>query len=111
MQNDSKVQDTEPLPPPKPHKEKHVAIGEFIKSAVYGGLDGIITTFSIALSAFGGSAGVDATVGLGISSLIADGLSMGIADYLATKSDEEFMLSEKARELEEIENDLEAEKV
>jgi VIT1/CCC1 family predicted Fe2+/Mn2+ transporter len=54
---------------------------------VYGGLDGIITTFSIALSAFGSSAGVDTTIGLGISSLIADGLSMAVADFLATKSD------------------------
>lgn len=71
----------------------------------------MITTFSIALSGYGSLAGVGVIVGLGISSLIADGLSMAVADYLATKSDEEYMESEKRRELEEIETDVEAEKL
>ena len=31
--------------------------------------------------------GADVIVAIGISSLIADGLSMGVSDYLATKSD------------------------
>lgn len=92
------------------HKEKHVSVGEFIKSAVYGGLDGIITIFSIVLSGVGSNSGVGVIVGLGISSLIADGLSMAVADFLATKSDDEYMKQEKIREREEIENDLEAEK-
>lgn len=70
------------------HKEKHVSVGEFIKSAVYGGLDGIITIFSIVLSGVGSNSGVGVIVGLSISSLIADGLSMAVADFLATKSDE-----------------------
>jgi hypothetical protein len=42
------------------------------------------------LSGFGSVAGVDVIVGLGVSSLIADGFSMGVADFLATKSDEEY---------------------
>lgn len=85
---------------PKNHKEKHITIGEFIKSAVYGGMDGMITTFSIALSGYGSVAGVNVIVGLGVSSLIADGLSMAVADFIASKSDEEFMESERRRELE-----------
>lgn len=48
----------------------------------------MITTFSIALSGWGTNGGIDVIVGLGISSLIADGLSMAVADFLATKSDE-----------------------
>ena len=43
--------------------------------------------------------------------MIGDGLSMAVADYLGTKSDDEYMLQEEQREREEIENDLEAEKV
>lgn len=35
---------------------------------------------------------------------------MGVADYLATKSDDEFRKSEEARERQEIQNDFEAEK-
>ncbi len=54
---------------------------------MYGGLDGLITTLSIALSGIGASTGSAVIVALGIASLIADGLSMAVADYLATKSD------------------------
>lgn len=59
-----------------------------MKSAVYGGLDGLITTLNIALSGIGTSAGAGVIVALGLASLIADGVSMGVADYLATKSDD-----------------------
>jgi VIT1/CCC1 family predicted Fe2+/Mn2+ transporter len=65
-----------------------------VKSAVYGGLDGIITSLSIALSGIGSSAGAGVIVALGLSSLIADALSMAVADYLATKTDDEFMKAE-----------------
>jgi DNA damage-binding protein 1 len=38
----------------KPHSEKHVSTGaEHIKSAVYGGLDGIITTYSVVMGVLG----------------------------------------------------------
>lgn len=33
-------------------------------------------------------------VALGLASLIADGISMAVADYLATKSDDQYMKSE-----------------
>ncbi len=92
------------------HSEKHIAIGQFIKSAVYGGLDGIITTLCVALPGIGASVKASYILALGFSSLIADGLSMAIADYLATKSDAEYMKSEEERELVEINTDFEAEK-
>ena len=59
-----------------------------MKSAVYGGLDGLITTLNVALSGIGASTGAGVIVALGLASLIADGVSMGVADYLATKSDD-----------------------
>lgn len=61
---------------------------------MYGGLDGLITTLSIALSGIGSDTSAAIVVALGLSSLVADGLSMGIADYLATKSDQEYMKAE-----------------
>ena len=42
--------------------------------------------------------------------MIGDGLGMGAADYLGTKSDDEYMTQEENRERKEIENDFEAEK-
>ena len=72
----------------------------------------MITTLSVALSGLGLGDQMDPQhiVALGLASLIADGISMAVADYLATKSDDEFMKSEEKRELKEIETDFEAEK-
>ena len=85
-------------------------MGEYVKSAVYGGLDGIITTFMVVLSGYGGDTGVNIILTIGFSSLVADALSMAIADYVATKSEAEYRQMERKREELEIENDFEAEK-
>lgn len=95
-----------------PHNkdEHHNSVGEYIKSAVYGGLDGLCTTLIIAISSIGSNASPKTVLALGIASMIGDGLGMAVADYLGTKSDDEYMLQEEERERREIENDLEAEK-
>lgn len=69
-------------------KQKHIKAGEYIKSAVYGGLDGLITTLNVALSGIGLGYSSQIIVALGLASLIGDGISMAVADYLATKSDD-----------------------
>ena len=45
-----------------------------------------------------------------MASLMGDAISMAMADYLATKSDGEYMKAEEARERAEIEADFEGEK-
>ena len=45
-----------------------------------------------------------------MASLMGDAISMAVADYLATKSDDEYMKAEEARERSEIETDFEGEK-
>ncbi len=66
---------------------------------VYGGIDGVITTFAIV----GGVAGADLASGivviLGISNLVADGGSMAAANYLGTRA--EMDQRDRARRLEE----------
>lgn len=69
-------------------EQQHIKAGEYIKSAVYGGLDGLITTLNIALSGIGLGYTAGIVVALGLASLIGDGISMAVADYLATKSDD-----------------------
>ena len=86
--------------------QHHNTFGEYIKSAVYGGLDGLCTTLIIVVSAFGSKAQTSATLALGIASMIGDGLGLAAADYLGTKSDGEYMEQEEKRQREEIENDL-----
>ena len=45
--------------------EHHQKSGEFIKSVVLGGLDGIVTTFAVVSGATGGGLGIDVILVLG----------------------------------------------
>ncbi|AMB94784.1 VIT1/CCC1 transporter family protein [Aerococcus sanguinicola] len=61
--------------------------GEGLKSMVYGGLDGIITTFAVVAGAIGGDLNMEVILILGFANLLADGISMAIGDYLSSKSE------------------------
>ena len=73
-----------------PHKEGHANVGDTLKSAVYGGLDGMITTYSVVMAAFGANLAPVIVLAMGIANLIGDGLSMALGDYLSTLAADEF---------------------
>ncbi len=85
--------------------------GQYIKSAVYGGLDGTVTTFAVVAGVAGASLSSGIVLILGFANLIADGLSMAIGDYLSTKSEQEFHRAERKREEWEVEHYPEGEKL
>ena len=89
--------------------EKHAKMGGYIKSIVYGGLDGIITTFAVVAGAAGGGLGPNVVIVMGISSLLADALSMGVGDALSSKAETEVARREREREVWELENFKEGE--
>jgi len=60
-----------------------------IKSIVYGGLDGIITTFAVVSGVIGAQLNPSIILILGFANLIADGISMGVGDYLSSKAEQE----------------------
>ncbi len=92
-------------------KEKHISEqGNYIKSLIYGGLDGIITTFAVVAGVAGASLSSGIVLILGFANLIADGLSMGIGDYLSTKAENEYKRAEREREMWEVENFPDGEK-
>lgn len=84
--------------------------GQYIKSLIYGGLDGIITTFAVVAGVAGASLSAGVVLILGFANLIADGLSMAIGDFLSTKAEMEYEEAERERELWEVENYPEGEK-
>jgi VIT1/CCC1 family predicted Fe2+/Mn2+ transporter len=90
--------------------EEHNQIGSYVRSAVYGGLDGIITTFAVVSGVAGAQLSAGIVLILGFANLIADGISMGIGDYLSTKSEQEYQASEREREEWEFENYPQGEK-
>ena len=75
--------------------------GDYIKSMVYGGLDGIITTFAVVAGVVGGALDLRIIIILGFSNLLADGFSMATGDYLSSKSEKEYHnhLQEEKRKL------------
>ncbi|NLY00888.1 MAG: hypothetical protein GXY83_32760 [Rhodopirellula sp.] len=93
--------------PKERHQQEH---GQYIKSAVYGGLDGIITTFAVVAGVAGAKLAAGIVLILGFANLIADGLSMAIGDYLSTKSEQEYERAERRREEWEVEHYPEGEK-
>lgn len=91
--------------------EEHGGAGsQYIGDFVYGGLDGIITTFAVVSGVAGANLGTGVILILGIANLLADGFSMATGAYLSAKSEREFYDKERERELWEVEHFPEGEK-
>lgn len=86
---------------PEEHKKEQ---GKYIKSTIYGGLDGIITTFAVVAGVAGAELSAGIVLILGFANLIADGLSMAIGDYLSSKAEKEYAGAEREREEWEVDN-------
>ena len=59
----------------------------YIKSLVFGGLDGIITTFAIVAAVDGAGLDTNTVILMGVANLIADAISMGLGDYISSKAE------------------------
>ena len=88
------------------HTEDHHASSKakYIKNIIYGGIDGIITTFSIIAACFGANLDVKYIITMGVANLIADGFSMGFGDFISSFFETKYILSEKDKESYEFEN-------
>lgn len=84
-------------------EKEEVSLGEYIRSVIFGGFDGIITTFSIVAGAHGSNSGTIAVVIIGLSGVIADGLSQSMADFLSSKAERNVQRAKKRKEIERIE--------
>ncbi len=71
----------------------------YLRDWIYGGIDGLVTTFAIVAGAVGAGMSSQVILILGLAKLIADALSMAAANYTGTKA--EYEEYQKIREMEE----------
>ena len=90
--------------------EMHHNIGQYIKSAVFGGIDGIVTTSTLLVSCLFDPAAIKVAVVLILAAIFSDSVGMALGDYLSTKSKIEYIKSERKREHWEVENFPDGEK-
>lgn len=85
-------------------------ISEYLKEVVYGGVDGIITTFAIVAGFSGAALSSETTTQLsfvlvllfGLANLFADGVSMALGNFLSVRSEQSQYLQMRAKEQKEI---------
>ncbi|HEX9817403.1 MAG TPA: VIT1/CCC1 transporter family protein [Patescibacteria group bacterium] len=75
--------------------KNHAQGGIFLRNAVFGGLDGIVTTFAVMAGATGANLPTRVIIILGLANLLADGFSMGVGSYMGEKSEQQFKTKAK----------------
>lgn len=73
----------------------------YLRDFIYGGIDGAVTTFAVVSGVAGAGLSAGIVIILGLANLIADGFSMAVSNYLATRA--EHQLRQRARRMEESE--------
>lgn len=73
----------------------------YIRDIVYAANDGIVTTFAVVAGVRGAGLAAGTVLILGVANLAADGLSMGIGNYLGIKSERETELADRFDEWKE----------
>lgn len=71
----------------------------YLRDFVYGAVDGTVTTFAVVSGVAGARLPARVVLVLGIANVVADGFSMAVGNYLATRAERQ--LAERARRTEE----------
>ena len=83
-------------------------VSSHLKEIVYGGTDGIVTTFAVVAGFAGVTSAPNVALPImtvllfGLANLFADGLSMGLGDFLSQRAENEMFHHHKSIELNEI---------
>ncbi|MGI3167622.1 VIT1/CCC1 transporter family protein [Pseudooceanicola sp. C21-150M6] len=99
------------------HAQSLGRLQEFVKQIVYGGNDGIVTTFAIVAGFAGARAdGVGQIGGLavlvfGLANLFADGVSMGLGEFLSGRAQDDLYRHRRKLEARAIKEDPEQERI
>ncbi|KAJ1610114.1 transmembrane domain-containing protein [Cryptosporidium canis] len=85
--------------------EQHLGTqSELLKVVVFGGLDGIVTIFSLVSGCVAAGFTTIQLFTICMGSLLADAFAMSVGEYVSSKAEKDFVLSEQERERWEVEN-------
>ena len=70
----------------------------YVRDLVYGANDGIITTFAVVAGVSGGGLSLRVVLIIGAANLFADGLSMGVGNYLSIRAHESVLETQQLPE-------------
>lgn len=90
-------------------EHKRTAFSQYLREIVYGGNDGIVTTFAVVAGFAGaqkdlssGAVPVISVLLFGLANLFADAFSMSLGSFLSLRADQDIYKGEKAKEHHEI---------
>lgn len=82
---------------PSSHVEPSGALAtarHYIRELIYGANDGVITTFAVVAGVAGGGLHTTTVLVIGAANLVADGLSMGVGNYLSIRAHESVLAAQ-----------------
>lgn len=83
---------------------KRVRLTKYLPEFVYGGIDGLVTTFAVVAGATGANLDLSVVLILWFANLFADGFSMSVGAFMASKSEHDNYAKNLALEYREIDN-------
>jgi len=103
-------QTPDPLPSTESIQHEHPDVmGGWLRPAVFGAMDGLVSNFALIMGVVGGSEGREPVVLAGLAGLAAGAFSMAAGEYTSVASQSEFAQAQIDIEREEIEDNEEAE--
>lgn len=97
-------------------QKQHSALAAYFKEIIYGGIDGIVTTFAVVSGFTGAAFATDTTTQLsfavvllfGLANLFADAASMGLGNFLSVRSEKDLFVTIRKKERKKIDEAPEA---
>ena len=80
------------------HEKLHAPVGKFLRHAIFGMNDGLVSTLALMAGLVGAAMGKEVIVIAGLAEMMAGAISMSLGTYISTKSQLEFYGEEIEKE-------------